>query len=316
MSDKNEIDRVRAKVVHSNDLSNTHLPLTTTSSNVFAFILASLKENQYEYTYSIRTLMETIGVSDYRILTNAFTQLRKTTIYINLKDKNKKDMIKDTGLILHSMYPKNENDDTKINGYVTIKLDEHLTPHLFSLTENFTVYQLKYYLALKKLNSKRLYVFLASYKHKKSVVISGSELQYLLGTHYKELRVLYNKEIKECIKEIELTTNINNITIEPIKQSRTIVSFRIHFDWVNGQLEFSYPTAYTTQKELELHNRLVMDFNLTNNQAKTIIQHVPLKKIYKVLKDVTILKNDNKIQSVVPYLLAIFRNTYELEEYI
>lgn len=314
MSD-NKIDRVRAKVVHSNDLSNTHLPLTTTSSNLFAFILASLKENKYEYTYDVRTVMSTIGVSDYRILTNAFTQLRKTTIYINLKDKSNKDMIKDTGLILNSMYPKNENDDTKINGYVTIRLDEHLAPHLFSLTENFTVYQLKYYLALKKLNSKRLYVFLAANKHKKSVVISGSELQYLLGTNYKELRVLYNKEVKECIKEIEQTTNINNITIEPIKQSRTIVSFRIYFDWVNSQLEFSLPTA-TTQKELELHNRLVVEFNLTNHQAKTIIQHVPIKEIYKKLKEVTILKNDNKIQSVVPYLLAIFRNTYQLEEYI
>ncbi len=315
MSDKNQIDRVRSKVVHSNDLSNTHLPLTTTSSNVFAFILASLKENQYEYTYSIRTIMETIGVNDYRILTNAFTQLRKTTIYINLKDKSNKDMIKDTGLILNSMYPKNEDDDTKINGYVTIKLDEHLTPHLFSLTENFTVYQLKYYLALKKLNSKRLYVFLASNKHKKSVLISGAELQYLLGTNYKELRVLYNKEVKECIKEIELTTNIKNITIEPLKKSRSIVAFKIFFDWVHTQLEFSLPTA-TTHKELELHNKLVTEYNLTNHQAKTIIQHVPIKNIYKELHQITILKNDNKIQSIVPYLLAVFRNKFQLEEYI
>jgi plasmid replication initiation protein len=308
----------RKDVVQSNDLSQTHLPISVTANNLFAYIISTLIEDKFYYVFDIRETLEKLGIAEnnYSILLNALQQLKRHTIIINYNDHNNKQRGKEINILDEIDYPR--EDETKkaiqdINGHFTIKLGAKIAPQLFNLKNNFTVYQLKSFLSLKKNNAKRLYVFLASKKHLKTVRMTNDEIQYLFGKHYKEIRVLVHKEIRPAMEEIKAKTNIENIELVPNKYGRKIIGYTFHFDWIDKQYQLAL-TNTTNPKELQIHDTLVTEFGLTNSQAEKIRMYVPLAQITKTLYQIRVLNSNKRIQSLTPYVLSVFRKNYELDE--
>jgi len=73
------------------------------------------------------------------------------------------------------------------SGIIHVTLSQTIKPYLLDLTEHFTQSELRYYLALKSMYSKRLYEFLRSHIH--------SKLENASRYVFKEFEIIYLKKL-------------------------------------------------------------------------------------------------------------------------
>lgn len=306
-----DIIKPRSKIFQSNYLTETYLPFTKTESDLFAIMISTLKADKFEYEYSVKQLLELLRITDnnYMYLIEALEGLSKKQIKFDYYSEKQRQRI--TNVIDYIDYPI-DKESTGINDKIVIQLTRGIIPHLFNLKENFTVYEVQSFLALKSTYSKKLYTIFAQYKGLGKLTKTPEEIQTLIGTNYRDFRVLLSKVIKPCIEEIQLKTNIKNIVIEPLKKGRKIEAYKFVFDWVNTQLELALLPPSIDVETVQVYDQLINEYRLTKTQATLIIEHLPVREIRKTFYDISIQKVNNKIDNIGGYTLAIFRNKFKL----
>lgn len=102
----------------------------------------------------------------------------------------------------------------KRSGLIRLKLDEDLRPYLLLLTEHYTLFEMRYTLAMKSRYSIRLYELLKSYAHKENVVFEMDELKRLLDAENYKL----NGHFKQKVLDIAMR-DINEYTDMSVEYS-------------------------------------------------------------------------------------------------
>ena len=294
--------KVRNTIFQSNYLTNTYLPFSKTESNIMAIILATLKKETRVYNWRVRDLLKYLKISDrnYTFLTNALDGLYEKSIVIKHQTETEKIRLLSRIIYVDSV------SVLKMDDTVSLTISEEIVPHLFNLKTYFTSYETKSYLRLQSLMAKKLYTLFAQYKNTGAVLKTKEELQTVLGTNYKDFSVLMAKNIKPAIKEIEEVTNVNDISIHPIKSGRVITCYKFIFGWQTPQLELTLLPPSMNSKQLSLYEKLLQIYHLTNHQASTILGHVSEKEIHKNLH--LIQQNKKDIKNLSAYTVALFKD--------
>ena len=302
---KSTIEQIRPDIYQSNFITQSYLPFTKTESNLMAIILATLKENTYQYVWNIKELLQILKIegNNYMQLVNSLNGLFNKTIVIKHERETEK-----IRLLSRIKYV----DDDKImwNDDVTLTISQEIAPHLYDLKKLFTVYETASYLRLGSLIAKKMYTVLAQYKAIGYITISTDEIQRLLGTNFKRFAALMSNEIKPAIDEIERLTNVNNITITPLKTGRKITHYKFEFDWHTRQLEIPLLNSTMNNNQLRAYERLITDYWLSNNQAKKVVENLPTDEINRTLHQIMLQKSD--IKNVGAYTINIFKKKYAI----
>jgi plasmid replication initiation protein len=304
--------KVKTDIYQSNYLTNNYLPFTKHESSVFAVLIGLLKKDQLEYQINLKDLLKYIRIEDsnYKQLISALKGLSTKQITFTYQAERIKQRI--TNVIDYVEFPMEEN--ITINDTITIRLTTGIIPHLFNLKETgyFTVYQLESFLQLQSTYSRKLYTLFAEYKENKILQRTKEELQTVLGTNYKEFKVLFSKVIKPSIAEILSTTNINNIKIEAVKQGKKITSYKFRFDWHDRQIQMPILPTSLPLESLVIYERLISEYQITNHQAEQIILNVPIKQISKILYTIQMADINKKIHTNKgAYAIGVFNKTFK-----
>lgn len=97
----------------------------------------------------------------------------------------------------------------KRSGVVRLKLDEDLKPFLLLLNEHYTLYEMRYTLAMKSQYSIRLFELLKSYAFKKSVTFGINDLKQLLNAENHKLNGHFKVKVLDIsMREINEYTDL------------------------------------------------------------------------------------------------------------
>lgn len=303
--EKTTIKQIRPNIYQSNFITQSYLPFTKTESNLMAIILATLKENTYQYVWNIKELLQVLKIegNNYMQLVNSINGLFDKTIVVKHERETEK-----IRLLSRIKYV----DDDKImwNDDITLTISQEIAPHLYNLKKLFTVYETASYLRLGSLIGKKMYTILAQYKTIGCITISTDEIQRLLGTNFKRFAALMSNEIKPAISEIERLTNVNNIMIKPLKIGRKITHYKFEFDWHTKQLEIPLLNPTTNKNKLRAYERLITDYWLSNNQAEKIVESLPIDEINRTLHQ--IMLQTSEIKNIGAYTINIFKKKYAI----
>jgi plasmid replication initiation protein len=301
-----EDNKFRDNVLQSNVITQSFLPFTKLESNLFVILLSTLKVDTLTYSLSVKQIMEILNIKDshYKTIIDGLEGLYDKSIMISDGSKVKK-----IRLLSMIEYDKVLSD----GGFLNVEICMSIVPHLFNLKNNFTIFQLNSYLQLKHTNSKKLYTLLSQWKSVGRMTMSIYDLQQTLGVNYKDTPKFLYSVINPSIKEILKTTNIENIKIHKIKQSRSITHLTFEFDWVERQLQLQYPpTLKTDITHLELYQRLIEKYRQTPKNTIKILENIPHKDIRIGLREIQMGVSDGRIKNVGSYTYQFFKNNYDL----
>ena len=301
--------KLNSKNAQSNELTNNYLPLSKTALDTFAIIIASTKKGKTDglYTFNIKRLLEILQIQDsnYTQLTDALAELIKVNIKFNyfISDHQR---ARTTNIIDYIDHPTGVYG---INDQVEIQLTRGIMPHIYNLTKtgNFTVYQVRDFLSLRSVHSKKLYQLFSQYRTTGYITRSKDEIQALLGTDYKQFKVLMSQQIKPAIKEIESKTNVSKVQIIPQKRGRTIYSYIFKFGYEQHQKEIPLLPTDASPRHLDYLQTLVDKWDLTNHQASKILNHIPTKEIGRTLHILQVKLANGGIESKPAYAMALFK---------
>jgi len=322
-----KIDNIRSKgsVMQDNIITNSYKPYSPLGARLFTCILAGLRQGQYDYTFSIKKIMDTMGLSNkrYTELVASVDELYNKSIPIPNRDKNIDDEVR---LLDRRVYPKITGE--KLNGTLSLSIARSIQPYLFELKNNFTLYEVQSFMCLMTSNSQTLYVLLSQYRGTGVLVRSFDELQKIFNTNYKTLFHFREGVLNKSLEEILKKTNIKRIKLEPVKKGRKYVGYKFMFKW-DTQLELKLPNDTTEnrgvddivnkglnkdEKEVEkIFRRLVREYHLTQKQSYEILVRVSLKEIRQTLNIIQENNTKGEIRNMGGYTLQLFRKRFAIE---
>lgn len=208
-------------VAKSDDMiQNSRYTLTIQEQRCILYVISRIKPEDkvfQEYTFSLKDFLALCGIE-----TQSYTRLKGT-----LKDLADKSWWhtsgkKSTLLRWFSTVVLDEGTDT-----VTVKLHEHMMPHLLRLADQarnnksfYTQYTIKYILPMRRQFSPRLYELLKSYqKNNMEWFFRLSELREKLDCQqYGRWADLNRRVIKPAVEEINQYTDLNILAV-PVKEN-------------------------------------------------------------------------------------------------
>jgi len=314
----------RKDVYQSNSLTASYIPFTALQADIFGVILASLKKDQTEYSMTVKQLGEWCDVSE----TNWATIRKAVEAMYNISfelptekeiDGEMKPYLAKSRLFWRIEYP----DQRKLNGIeninkispndiFTVFIAPEMISELFNLTKNFTIWELKDYLKLTSLNSKKLYTIFCQYKKTGVLNLDWKDVQDSMGTNYPTLALFKAHVYNPCIKEILKETNVKTIIPHPRKLGRKILNWSFTFSW-NKQLKLLNEPPSIDPKIQKVWQRLQKDFKLSARQADKILDQVDITDINNELYEIQIMRVSDQIQANIGGLTYTrFRDKYSV----
>ena len=217
----------KLEIRHHNIISDAIYYYTPQEFNLFAYLIANTtpEEEIYLNSKEIRVFMK-LGRRSYKEFEQLLDSFAKKHILI--REEN----------IRVKYYVFNSLKFVDNNQFVSIKLNDDIKHFILNLKNNFTVYDFKNFLNLKKTYSKRLYQILHRYRFNKinfSFVLTLEEIKELFNLNsklYKETKYIL-RELRKTINEINEKT-MYNVSIFFIRTGREIsaIKFEIMEDVV------------------------------------------------------------------------------------
>ena len=241
MSEKNNKDQRSYLVVQANNFIRHPRTdkLTAMEANIAYFLMSRVKPHDKDFmkvTFSVSEFCRVCGIAqfndsgeNYAGVKNALKSLADKSAWVEIRDGKRR------GQRLIRWVDTYEIWDGK--GTITATLSQSIKPYLLELTEHFTQSELRNFLAMKSMYSKRLYELLRSYIHSKpesaSRYISEEfeilDLKKLLNAEnygrYADFRV---KVLEIAKREINAVSDME-MDFTPIKPGRitTHVKFTV-----------------------------------------------------------------------------------------
>jgi len=212
--------------------------LTAKEANIAYYLISRIKKGDKDFMTVHFTVNEFCRIcgddegngKNYRGVKNALKSLADKSAWVKSITENGK--VATTLVRWVDTYTIVDGDGT-----VTATLSQSIKPYLLELTEHFTQSELRNYLALKSVYSKRLYEILRSYTHSRVdnsgryivIEFETEELKKLLNAEnygrYKDFRV---NVLDRAKKEINAVTDIE-MDYTPVKTGRAVtrISFTV-----------------------------------------------------------------------------------------
>lgn len=195
-------------VVQRNDfIQKSRHQLSLQEQKIVLYLISHIKPDDVDFTeqvFSIADFCRFCGMDEkngknYSDIKNALGKLRSRYVWVTLEDGSETTL----GWINKATINKN-------SGLIRLRLDEDLKPFLLLLTEHYTLYEMRYTLAMKSRYSIRLYELLRSYAYKKSVVFGIDELKRLLDAENHALNGHFKAKVLDvAAREINEYTDIS-----------------------------------------------------------------------------------------------------------
>jgi len=240
---------------------------------------------------------------------------------------------REKGVLVTSLL--HEADFLKGKGTVEVLISGKLKPYLLGLTQNYTKHQLFSMLRLKSKHAKIIYMYLCQYRPKKGYfrqTIESKDIKELkkeLGYVNEEGEELYktfghfnDRVLKVAKRQINELTDIK-FSYEKIKWGREVIALNINIEnknneeLISNKLEdFSEITDKNKSleenlSELNDYEKLTKVYELSDKQAKTVMQRLDRKRLFEVLGRVDKAKKDNKIvKSVGGFTVKTIRGEF------
>lgn len=223
-------------VVKSNDLiQKARYTMTVQQQKLILFAISKIKKNdtpQTEYELSIDEICSVCGLdldtggTYYKRIKDDLLKLT-TRIWVQFPDKSE-----GTVSWLSDAYI------MPLNGTVTVKFHERMTPYLMQLQNRYTQYQLSEVLVFKGKYSIRLYELIRSCLTsedlregtEKSITFDLEELKQLLSAeNYKEFPEFNRSVLKKSVDEINNCSDIIRLGYDTQRTGKKVtkVSFRV-----------------------------------------------------------------------------------------
>ncbi|MCL2426829.1 MAG: replication initiation protein [Oscillospiraceae bacterium] len=233
---QNDTDPRSYLVVQANDFIRHPRTdkLTAREANIAYFLISKIKKSDKEFmtvNFTVKEFCRICGDNErsgenYRDVKSALKSLADKSAWIEV-EKGRHRLVRWI-------------DDCEIidgEGMVTATLSQTIKPYLLNLTEHFTQAELRNYLALRSVYSKRLYELLRSHIHSK---LENTKRYIFIEFELMELKKLLNAEtygrfkdfrvnvLERAKKEINIISDMD-MDFSPIKTGRitTHVSFTI-----------------------------------------------------------------------------------------
>ena len=255
--EKMDIKKNRHYIVSKSNqiIQNARYNLSLQEQKVLAYIISLVKPGDKKgktYEFDVAAYCKTVGIE------------RSGNIYKQLKDTLK-------GLRDKSIWVRQENGTERTVGWLSkvsttenpnvleIVYDEDMSEFLLELNENFTKYELIYFINMESMYSTRLYELLKSYSWTKLHLFEVEDLKKQLNAEkYKTFGDFKRNVLDKAIKEINVFTDIE-ISYKFIKKGNKIIQIEFEIK-EKGAIE-----AYKASKIAE--NRIdgqlsIEDFNI------------------------------------------------------
>jgi len=284
--------------IQSNALIHARYEMTALQKKVLLLLISKIQPDDVDF-------------KPYRIRAKDFLEaadLKSTQIYSKLK-------LATEGLLSKVFYIKKPTGVLQITilssaeyfegrGLMELCFDPKLKPYLLQLKEQFTIMPLKQVLSLRSVYSIRIYEMLQQFKSTGFFVTKVEDLKYKLGLEnkYKSYNLFKKNVILQAQKELSKTDMA--FTFKEVKEGRKVD--RIHFRLIpikDIQLE---------SEQYKLKEKLMIDFGLTETQAKKIAIKVPEKEIHKTIFDVKTTQREGNVRNIAAYAMSIFAAKYNL----
>jgi plasmid replication initiation protein len=307
----------------SNTFVRSPLALTNVEARIFALALGCLHQKQDTLAFRIHfndiTRGGSTGGKQYAELTAAQTRLTQPIINTSLKNgKKRRDAIS-----LFNILSLDEGTNL-----ITGEFNPHLKEHLLDLTGKFTTVELESLLTLKNAHSQRLFWIMRSYHNQtwEEPLPFETLREWLFGENseqYTDWTDFNRYVLKPAIEEfkmigweVDVTMQKRGRRVEALvfKMTSTreplLPTVRVKKVLTLTEIEEFRKMLEATYRELPaLYDRLRLDFELKEYQAREVVQNIKDMTAYqavtKVLHDVRIaLVNHKPIKSLPAYTLS------------
>lgn len=191
---------IKEKIIKSNALIEARYSLGVLEQKTIIHAVSKLKKNERFVQFSIKEISEVMYSSgrrhsEIRKITNALMDSR---LYFTNDEENRQ---LDVRWISSAEY---------FNGNIKLEFSDMLIPHLMSLKERFTTYNIENIMVLSNKYSIRLYELLKQYQKIGKRIISIENLKkiFILENKYKYFKDLEKRVIKKAVEEINESTDI------------------------------------------------------------------------------------------------------------
>ena len=284
--------------IQSNALIHARYEMTALQKKVLLLLISKIQPDDDDF-------------KAYRIRAKDFLEaadLKSTQIYSKLK-------VATEGLLSKVFYIKKPTGVLQITilssaeyfegrGLMELCFDPKLKPYLLQLKEQFTIMPLKQVLSLRSVYSIRIYEMLQQFKSTGFFITKVDDLKYKLGLEdkYKSYNLFKKNVILQAQKELSKTDMA--FTFKEIKEGRKVdrISFRL--------VPIKDMTLGAENKQLK--EKMMLDFGLTEVQAKKIVLKVPIKEIHKTVFDIKATQREGRVRNVAAYAMGIFAAKYTL----
>jgi len=284
--------------IQSNALIHARYEMTALQKKVLLMLISKIQPDDGDFkTYRIRA-KDFLEAAD----------LKSTQIYSKLK-------VATEGLLSKVFYIKKPTGVLQITilssaeyfegrGLMELCFDPKLKPYLLQLKEQFTIMPLKQVLSLRSVYSIRIYEMLQQFKSTGFFITKVDDLKYKLGLEdkYKSYNLFKKNVILQAQKELAKTDMA--FTFKEIKEGRKVdrISFRL----------IPIKEINLEENKNKLKEKLILDFGLTELQAKKIVIKVPEKEVHKTVFDIKATHREGKVRNVAAYAMGIFAAKYNL----
>ncbi len=293
------IDRINNPLaIQSNALIHARYEMTALQKKVLLMLISKIQPDDGDFkTYRIRA-KDFLEAAD----------LKSTQIYSKLK-------VATEGLLSKVFYIKKPTGVLQITilssaeyfegrGLMELCFDPKLKPYLLQLKEQFTIMPLKQVLSLRSVYSIRIYEMLQQFKSTGFFITKVDDLKYKLGLEdkYKSYNLFKKNVILQAQKELSKTDMA--FTFKEIKEGRKVdrISFKL----------IPIKEINLEEDKNKLKEKLMLDFGLTELQAKKIVIKVPEKEVHKTVFDIKATHREGKVRNVAAYAMGIFAAKYNL----
>jgi len=235
LAEKDRTDPRSYLVVQANDFIRHPRTdkLSVLEANIAYFLMSKVRPNDKDFmrvTFTVKEFCQVCGSEDFNDSGKNYSHVK--TALKSLADKSAwVEIEKGTHQLIRWVDTYTIKDG---EGTITATLSQSIKPFLLGLSNYYTQTELRNYIALKSIYSKRLYDFLRSYIHSKSesarhyvfpefeIADLKKQLNAENYTNFKDFRI---NALERAKREINNATDME-MDFEPIKKGRSITHIK------------------------------------------------------------------------------------------
>ncbi len=315
-------------VKQSNFLINARYGMTLLERRIYLKMVSMVKPDDEDFkdiVIDAAVLIEELG-------------LQKSSAYVEFRNATKK--------LLHCICEINENKRLiqvalissatyiKGQGLIILHFDPAIKPYLLNIKNQFTLFDLEEAFSIKSNHSLRVYELLKQYSYTGFRVMSLEDLRFSLNISEEQYPSYYDfkkRIILQAQKDLEKTPMA--FKFKEIKSGKRVTNIEFTFtpipvlvkkekmpkkELITELNPSKIDIPYVEVVRVAPINRVraydtLMSLNISDYQARKVLEYANDKEIFKVAYDLKILIADPKIKNKEAYAYGALKNKFGIE---